>query len=131
MNTKSVDASRTTMSSLCLPSMANPAGNVHGGEIMKLMDNTGAVAAMRHSRKNVVTLRVDEMIFHCPIFVGHLVTANAWLIDTGTTSMKVRVEVWIEDLTKDNATKLAQSATFIFVALDEDGKPTPVPKLSE
>ena len=73
---KTVAESRTVMSRIMLPSEANPAGNVHGGEIMKFMDTTAFVTAVKHCRTNVVTARVDELEFYLPILVGQLVTCK-------------------------------------------------------
>ena len=129
MNFKTVSNSISSISNVMLPSQANPAGNVHGGEIMKLMDTAASVSAMRHCRKNVVTVRVYELIFHEPIYVGNLVTVNSKLSFVGKTSMETKVEVWVEDLKKENSSRLAQTAYFTFVALDEHHKPTAVPSL--
>jgi acyl-CoA hydrolase len=112
-----------------LPHQANPNGNVHGGEIMKMMDNCGSVAAMKHAKKMVVTVRVDELVFYNPIFVGQLVVCKANLVFVGKTSMEVKVTVKVEDVMKDAPTKIALTAFFTFVALDEDGKPCEVPGL--
>lgn len=129
MNFKTVSNSISSISNVMLPSQANPAGNVHGGEIMKLMDTAASVSAMRHCRKNVVTVRVDELIFHEPIYVGNLVTVNSRLSFTGKTSMEIKVEVWVEDMKSKNSSRIAQTAYFTFVALDENHKPTEVPSL--
>lgn len=111
------------------PDQANPAGNVHGGEIMKLMDNTAGIVAFKHARNAVVTARVDELEFLLPVHIGNLVTCNAQLSFVGDHSMEVLVTVLVEDLTKEEPAKLALTAFFTMVALDEKGKPTIVPQL--
>lgn len=129
MKAKTVAYSRTKISQVMLPGQANPAGNVHGGEIMKMMDVTASVVALKHCRQNVVTARVDELQFHMPIFVGALVTCKAELVFVGRTSMEVYVSVEYEDLQKDEGPKVALTAFFTMVALDKEGVPTPVPPL--
>ena len=71
---------KIVMSQVMLPHQANVAGNVHGGEIMKFMDMAAAAVAMKFSKGNCVTARVDELLFHLPIFVGALVTCTASLV---------------------------------------------------
>jgi acyl-CoA hydrolase len=121
--------SRSVLSEIMLPCQANPSGKVHGGEIMKMMDNCGGVAAMRHAKTNVVTVRVDEMVFHQPIMVGQLVICEAQLVFAGRTSMEVKVTVKVEDMMNELPTKVALTAFFTYVALDEEGKPCQVPGL--
>lgn len=106
-----------------MPNQANYSGNVHGGEIMKLMDTTAGAAARRYSRSNVVTARVDEMQFLYPIFIDALVTCTATVAYVGTTSMEVIVTVDVEDLDSEDAPKRTQTAFFTMVALDKAGKP--------
>ncbi len=127
MNLKSAASSVSSLSAVMLPSQANPAGNVHGGEIMKLMDTAASVTAMRHCRRNVVTVRVDELIFHEPIYVGNLVTVISKLTFVGKTSMEIKVEVWVENMTEEKDAHIAQTAYFTFVALDENNIPVKVP----
>lgn len=118
------------MSQVMLPSQANVAGNVHGGEIMKLMDTAAGAVAKKYARGNVVTARVDELQFHSPIFVGALVTLTATIAYVGRTSMEVIVNVDVEDLESDSEPKRALSSYFTMVALDRGGKPRPVPPLN-
>ncbi len=110
------------------PQDANHYGNVHGGVIMKLVDEAGALAAMRHANKPVVTVAVDSMTFMEPISVDNLVTCTAELTYVGRTSMEARVEVIAEDILSGSAT-LANTAYLVYVALDSSGNPTPVPEL--
>jgi acyl-CoA hydrolase len=123
MEDKTVASSALMMSVVMQPDQANPAGNVHGGEIMKLMDNAAFVVAQRHARTNVVTARVDELIFHQPIFVGNLVTCHAFLTFVSRSSMEVVVTVEVEDLFSEAPGKCALSAYFTMVALNAGGKP--------
>ena len=120
---------KLTMSQVMYPHQANLAGNVHGGEVMKLMDTTAAAVARRYARSNVVTARVDELQFHHPIFVGSLVTLTATIAYVGRTSMEVVVNVYIEDLESDTEPIRALSSYFTMVALDKDGVPKQVPPL--
>ena len=125
---KTVAASKTVFSQTMLPSDANPFGNVHGGEIMKLIDACGGVAAARHARSRVVTARVDELSFVAPVFVGDLVTARASVNDVGSKSMEVGVRVEAEN-TLTGAVVHVSSAYLVFVAIDDAGKPIAVPPL--
>lgn len=120
--------SRVTISQVMLPSDANPQGNVHGGIIMKLVDEAGAIVAVRHSRCNVVTVAVDSMTFLSPIYVGNLVTFTASLSHVGRTSMEVEVLVEAEDPMTGEKTH-TNSAYVVYVALDERSQPHEVPPL--
>ena len=116
------------MSRTMLPSDANPYGNVHGGEVMKLIDAVAGAAATRHARTRVVTARIDELSFLAPVFVGHLVTAKASVNHVGRTSMEVGVRVEAEDMLTGNVVHVS-SAYLVFVATDEQGRPKPLPPL--
>lgn len=111
-----------------LPSDANPWGNVHGGEVMKLIDACAGAAASRHARTRVVTARIDELSFLAPVFVGDLVMAKASVNDVGGKSMEVGVRVEAENTLTGKNVHVA-SAYLVFVAIDADGKPTAVPPL--
>ncbi len=110
------------------PEDANPAGNVHGGTIMKLVDNAAYVVAVRHSRKNCVTLSIDSFKFHYPVYIGDLLILKASVNYVGRTSMEIGVRIEAEHLFSGSVRHTA-SAYLTFVALGEDGKPTQVPKL--
>jgi uncharacterized protein (TIGR00369 family) len=125
---KPVSASRTIMARTMLPSDANPYGNVHGGEVIKLIDDCAGAAATRHARARVVTARIDELSFRAPVYVGHLVTASASVNHVGRTSMEVGVRVEAEDLLTGQAVHVA-SAYLVFVSIDERGRPAPIPPL--
>ena len=125
---KSVRASRVTISQLMHPEHANLLGNVHGGWIMKLVDEAGALACMRHAQRKVVTVAMDSMTFRQPIKIGDLIILNAEVTYTGRTSMEVEVQVLAENPVTGEQTH-TNNAYLVYVALDDDGKPTPVPPL--
>lgn len=129
MQIKKICDSAVEMSMVMLPHQANVAGNVHGGEVMKLMDNAAYVVAHRHARSNVVTARVDELTFHQPIYVGNLVTCHAYLTFVGKSSMEISVVVEVEDLFKEDSRKCALTALFTMVALNAGGHTCTVPNL--
>jgi acyl-CoA hydrolase len=107
-------------------SEANNSGNVHGGVIMYLCDEVAGIAAVRHSGRRVVTAAMDRMTFVNPVYVGHLVTVRATVNAAWHTSMEVGVRVEAEDIRSGEVTH-ASTAYLTMVALDDDGRPTPVP----
>jgi len=121
-------ASRITIAQLMQLEQANPMGNVHGGWIMKLVDEAGALAGMRHAQQRVVTVAIDQMVFRQPIRIGDLVILNAEVTYTGRTSMEVEVQVVAENPITGERTH-TNTAYLVYVALGEDGKPAPVPPL--
>lgn len=123
---KPMRASHVTLAQLMQPEHANPLGNVHGGWIMKLVDECGALACMRYARQRVVTVAIDRMTFRQPIKVGELVTLTAQVTYTGRTSMEVEVLVEAENPITGERTH-TNTAYLVYVALDESGNPTPVP----
>lgn len=120
---------KIVISEVMMPSKANVAGNVHGGEIMKMMDSTAFAAARRYSRANVVTARVDELEFHLPILIGDLVICTAEIVFVGRSSMEIAVNVEVEDLEQEGRPQKALSAYFTMVALDRNAKPKLIPPL--
>jgi uncharacterized protein (TIGR00369 family) len=128
MQEKTVRETSVTMAQVMLPQDANPAGNVHGGVIMKLIDTAAAVVAGRHARSNAVTASIDRLDFHCPVFVGDLLFLKASMNQAGKTSMELGVRVEAENLVS-GVVRHTASAYLTFVALDENGKPKPVPAL--
>lgn len=125
---KSMRASRITISQLMHPEHANLLGNVHGGWIMKLVDEAGALACMRHARQKVVTVAIDSMTFRQPIKIGDLIILNAEVTFTGRTSMEAEVQVLAENPVTGERTH-TNNAYLVYVALDDEGKPTAVPPL--
>lgn len=129
MQKKTVSYSRTVMSEIMLLSHANSEGNVHGGEIMKIMDNTAYVVARKHARRNIVTARVDEMQFHQPVYIDNLITCTGNIVFVGKSSMEVAVKVEVEKLNREEKPQTALTAYFTMVAIDGSGKPVEVPQL--
>jgi acyl-CoA hydrolase len=117
------------MTVLMTPDMANFAGNVHGGVILKLLDQVAYACASRYAGRYVVTLSVDQVIFRQPIHVGELVTFLASVNHTGTTSLEVGIKVITENI-QARSVRHANSCFLTMVAVDEKGKPTAVPSLS-
>lgn len=121
--------SRLTINQLMLPEHANTHGNVHGGWIMKLVDEAGGMCATRHARRPCVTVSMDTMTFKEPVHVGELLSLTAEVTWTGHTSIEITVNVEAENvLTGDRVA--TNSAYLVYVALDERGRPTTVPPLA-
>ena len=117
-----------SMTVLMTPDMANFSGNVHGGTILKLLDQVAYACASRYAGRYVVTLSVDQVMFLQPIHVGELVTFLASVNHTGTSSMEVGVKVVAENI-RTQVVRHANSCFFTMVAVDDEGKPVPVPPL--
>lgn len=128
MQPKTARESITIMTHQMMPNDTNPYGNIHGGVIMKHIDEAAACTASRHSRTNAVTASIDRLDFICPSHVGELVTCKACLNYTGRTSMEVGVRVEAENMYTGEVRHVA-SAYLTFVALGKEGKPTEVPRL--
>jgi acyl-CoA hydrolase len=121
-------AHQLSMTVLMTPDTANFSGKVHGGTILKLLDQVAYACASRYATTYVVTLSVDQVVFRQPIHVGELVTFLASVNHTGSTSMEVGIKVIAENIrTQDK--RHVNSCFFTMVAVDEHGKPTPVPPL--
>ncbi|MEN9564653.1 MAG: hypothetical protein RIR73_2897 [Chloroflexota bacterium] len=127
-NTKTSRASRVYLSQLMQPEHANHHGNVHGGWIMKLVDEAGALACMRHAQTRVVTVAVDSLVFREPIKIGDLVTFTAEVTYTGRTSMEAEVQVTAENPITGERTH-TNTAYLVYVGLDDDNRPTSIPQL--
>src|SRR5512133_655963 len=125
---KPVRASRITISQLMHPEHANLLGNVHGGWVMKLVDEAGALACMRHAQRKVVTVAIDSMVFRQPIRIGDLVIINAEVSYTGRTSMEAEVQVLAENPITGERMH-TNTAYLVYVAVDDHGRPTTVPGL--
>jgi acyl-CoA hydrolase len=123
-----VSESSLIASHLMMPQDANIQGNVYGGTIMKLMDEIAGVVAARHCRKNVVTASVDQMSFLKPVYIGNLLILKASVNYVGRTSLEIGVRIEAEDLTNGQIAHTG-SSYMTFVALDEEGNPTPVPRI--
>lgn len=107
---------------------ANLAGNVHGGVIMREVDEAAGTAAARHAGRLAVTASIDELSFYSPVHVGDLLIVKARVNDVGRTSLEVGVRVEAEPWTGGER-RHTTSAYLVFVALDEDGRPLEVPGL--
>ncbi len=125
---KTISASQISLAQLMQPEHANNLGNVHGGWVMKLVDECGALACMRHAQRRVVTIAVDGMTFRQPIKIGDLVTLTARVTFTGNTSMEAEVLVTAENPVSGEKTH-TNRATLVYVALGDDGRPVPVPPI--
>jgi acyl-CoA hydrolase len=118
-----------TMTVLMTPDTANFAGNVHGGTILKLLDQAAYACASRYAGRYVVTLSVDQVMFRQPVHVGELVTFLASVNHTGTSSMEVGIKVIAENI-RSQETRHVNSCFFTMVAVDDEGKPVPVTPLN-
>ncbi|MCX6059615.1 MAG: acyl-CoA thioesterase [Chloroflexi bacterium] len=125
---KTIRASRISIAQLMQPEHANHFGNVHGGWIMKLADEAGALACMRHAQKRVVTVAVDSLVFREPIKIGDLIILNAEVTYVGKTSLEAEVQVIAENPITGERIH-TNNAYLVYVALDDDGKPTSIPEL--
>ncbi len=118
-----------TMTVLMTPDMANFSGNVHGGTILKLLDQVAYACASRYAGRYTVTLSVDQVMFRQPIHVGELVSFLASVNYTGTSSMEIGIKVVTENI-RDQVVRHANSCFFTMVAVGEDTRPVPVPPLT-
>ena len=125
---KAMSASRISISQLMQPEHANNHGNVHGGWIMKLADEAGALACMRHAQHRVVTIAIDRMVFRQPIQIGDLIILTAEVTYVGRTSLEAEVQVIAENPISGERVH-TNTAYFVYVALDDNGNATQVPSL--
>lgn len=122
--------SRVVLSIITQPSQANPFGNIHGGVILRLADECGAVAALRHSHGHeITTAAIDSLVFLGPIHVGERIELIAEVTYAGRTSIETQIEVYAEPLARPERRKVAVGHG-LYVALDAQGKPSPVPPLA-
>jgi acyl-CoA hydrolase len=129
MEPRPAEDSFVTMTEMVLPNDANALGNCMGGRVMHLIDIAAAIAARRHARATCVTAAIDEIVFHLPVPVGSVLVLQASVNYAGRTSMEVGVRVEMESASSGLRSHCA-SAYLTFVALDEAGRPTPVPPLA-
>ncbi|MEF9995685.1 MAG: acyl-CoA thioesterase [Burkholderiaceae bacterium] len=125
MNLSSHELSMTV---LMTPDTANFAGHVHGGTILKLLDQVAYACASRYAGRYVVTLSVDQVVFRQPVDVGQLVTFLASVNTTGTSSMEIGIKVIAENI-RIQEVRHVVSCFFTMVAIDDDGAPVAVPRL--
>ncbi len=110
---------------LAMPGDANPAGDIFGGWVLAQMDLAGALPAVRHAKGRVVTVAVEAMRFHQPVSIGDLVTCYAKVTQTGRTSMHVKIETWVTRH-RNGEEVMVTEGTFIYVAVDDKGRPRPL-----
>lgn len=128
MNIQSKPArlSHTVMNELILPNDTNPLHNLMGGRLLHLMDIAAAISAQKHSNHIVVTASVDNVSFKQPVKLGDVITITAQVTRAFRSSMEVRLEVFCENIPSGTKIK-SNEAFYTFVALDDEGKPTPIP----
>lgn len=126
--TKEPDISRgePALRALAMPADANPNGDIFGGWVLAQMDLAGAVPAARRAGGRIATVAVDAMRFHRPVFIGDLVSCYARVVKTGTTSISVLVETFAERRHDGSEVKVTEG-TYVYVAIDEAGRPRPIP----
>lgn len=125
-NGKTPAESEVTLTQMMHPEHANPLGNVHGGWVLKLIDEAGGIVATRHSHCPSVTAEIDSVSFRAPVHVGNLVHVKARLTRSWRTSMEAEVIVEAENLLTGEK-RITSVAYIVYVALDFQGQPTPVP----
>lgn len=124
---KTVEQSRTEQIQILMPSHINGYKRLFGGKLMEWIDVVAAVAARRHSNRNVTTVAVDHLEFKAPAYVNSTIVLVGQLTSVGRTSMEVRVDTFVEELNGERS--LINRAYLVMVALDEEDRPTPVPPL--
>jgi len=110
-----------------LPRDTNPHGTIFGGVILSYIDQAGAIEAFRHGAQRVVTVAMDKVVFHAPVYVGDLVSFYGELVRVGTTSITVKVVVEAEPPSRRAAARRVTEAIITYVNVDSGGKPTPIP----
>ncbi|MBI1371902.1 MAG: acyl-CoA thioesterase [Phycisphaera sp.] len=111
---------------LAMPRDTNPAGDIFGGWLLSQMDIAGAIICKQHARGRVVTIAIDAMEFHQPVYVGDVVCCYAHIERIGRSSMAVRVQAWCIRQVYDGTRIKVTEGMFTYVAIDEHGKPRPV-----
>ena len=114
------------MRTQAMPRDANVNGDIFGGWVMAQMDIAGAVPAAPRAKGRIATVAVEAMRFHQPIAIGDLVTCYSEIVRTGTTSITVKVETWAKRRLSGADVKVTEG-TFVYVAIDENGRPRPLP----
>lgn len=127
-DTETLAASFTEQTEVLMPNDTNYLGRAFGGRILEWMDVVSAIAARRFAAEQVVTASIDHVDFHAPIEAGDVVTVEAYVFETGTTSVRVRTTVRAEDPEAGEEWDVT-TAFFTFVAVDNDDSPVPVPAI--
>lgn len=126
--TKTPKESLTILTDIVLPGETNPLGNLFGGELLARMDRACSIAARRHSRQIVVTASVNHVAFSKVVPVGSVLTIEAKVSRAFKSSMEVYVDVWVEDRTSQERSKVNEGI-YTFVAVDSNGLPTEIPQI--
>ena len=126
---KKVSESFTTFTELVMPNDTNPMNNLMGGNLLKWMDVVSGICAGKHARKVAVTAAVDNVSFSRPIKIGDVVTIDAQVTRAFHSSMEIFIEVYKENIRTNSGKIKCNEAYYTFVALDDDGRPTPVPEI--
>jgi acyl-CoA hydrolase len=129
MQAKKVSDSFTTFTQIVMPNDTNPMNNLMGGNLLKWMDIACGICAGKHARKLAVTAAVDNVSFGRPIKTGDVVTIDARVTRAFNTSMEIFVEVYKENIRNNQDKVKCNEAYYTFVALDDDGRPTPAPEI--
>ncbi len=119
-------AGEPSLRTLAMPGDANPNGDIFGGWVLAQMDLAGAVPANERAGGRIATVAVEAMRFHQPIYIGDLVSAYTRVTRVGTTSITVDIEIWAKRR-RDATLVRVTEGTFVYVAIDESGKPRPLP----
>ncbi len=114
-----------------LPRDTNPHGTIFGGVILSHIDQAGAIEAFRHGARRVVTVAMDKVVFHAPVYVGDLVSFYGELVRIGRTSIAVRVEVEAEPPTRTSPARRVTEAVITYVNVDHAGVPSPIPRAGD
>lgn len=118
---------RITTRTIAMPSDTNPSGDIFGGWVLSQMDMAAGICAGQRAQSRVVTVSLDSMAFIRPVKVGDILGVYTDVAEIGRTSMKIHVEAWVRR-SRIGLREKVTAATFKFVAIDENGKPTPVPE---
>jgi acyl-CoA thioesterase YciA len=119
-----------TVRTIAMPADTNANGDIFGGWVMSQMDQAGGIAGVERARGRVVTVAVEAMTFHRPVQVGDVLCVYTRVVSVGRTSMKIEIESWARRFRKNFREKVTE-ATFTFVAIDDEGRPRPVPPLED
>jgi acyl-CoA thioesterase YciA len=122
--------SEPALRAIAMPADANPHGDIFGGWLLSQMDLAGTTVATRRAGGRVVTVAITAMVFHRPVFIGDEVTCYSNIEKTGTTSLTVKIESWVRRGVGYDQIKVTEGV-FTYVAVNADGRPQPVPVLSQ
>lgn len=115
---------------LAMPADTNPNGDIFGGWLLSQMDIAGGIAAKQRSHSRVSTVAIESMSFHQPVKVGDVVCCYAEFMHVGTTSMRIKLEVWIMEMPMDKKRRKVTEGIFTYVAIDNNGRSQPVDRAS-